>query len=209
MWPGMSTRKNSSGDSETVVTRSALEEEPLALGEDEGLLPDRPGLLVRRVGDVPAVARPDGREAVADGDAGGQRLRLGADLRPLDVPLGDLAVDGVVELVLALRDRLAGRGRFEQEVDDAQAEAEVAGPGRLVDERPGGDARDVALGRDGGASSGRSRSTIRPAGGVRSTLTNGLRSRRSVRIGGGLLVEESPDLGTAGRASASLGPGSA
>jgi hypothetical protein len=47
------------------------------------------------------------------------------------------------EVVLAGGDRPVRVGRFEQEVDDAQAESEVGGAGPGVDERAGGDARDV------------------------------------------------------------------
>src|ERR1700735_2949995 len=41
-------------------------------------------------------------------------------------------------------------GRFKQEVENAQAESEVAGAGLGVDERAGGDARDVPRGGDRG-----------------------------------------------------------
>ena len=132
MWPGMSTRKNSSGDSETVVTRSALRKNRSPRGKIERLLPDRAGRgrgADRRRSSDSAAGRARSRRPTAD--RGGQSLRLGADLRPLDVPLGEVAVDQVAELVLPLGDRLVRRGRLEQEIDDAQAEAEVAGPGRL------------------------------------------------------------------------------
>src|SRR4029077_3441870 len=48
-------------------------------------------------------------------------------------------------------DRWFRVGRCEQEINDAQAESEVVGAGLRVDERAGGDARDVPRGGDRGA----------------------------------------------------------
>jgi hypothetical protein len=102
------------------------------------------------VGDVPVIPGLDRCEAVAAIDAGGKPPGLGTDLGAFDVAFGDVAVDLVprAEGVLAGGDRSFRVGRFEQEVDDAQAESEVVGAGLRVDERAGGDARDVPRGGD-------------------------------------------------------------
>ena len=73
-------------------------------------------------------------------DLGLELLRLGADLRPLDVMFGQVAVElGIAGIVVVLP---AGG---QEEVHDVQAEAEVAGAGLLVEQAAGGDAADVAL----------------------------------------------------------------
>ena len=87
-----------------------------------------------------AVAQAHRDEALALDDFGRQFLGLGADLRPFDVVLGQIAVQlGVARIAV-----VGPAGRHE-EVHDVQAEADVAGAGLLVEKRPRGDAADVAL----------------------------------------------------------------
>src|SRR5262249_5234877 len=106
--------------------------------EDEGLLPGRAGPVARpRL--VEPVAQPDGHEAPALGHLGAERAGLRADLGPLHVVLGQLAVDLRVARVAVVAP--AG-GR--EEIQDVQPEANVAGAGALVEEAPRREAADVA-----------------------------------------------------------------
>ena len=129
------------------------EEEALRLGEDERLLPDGASPGMGGVGDVPVIPGLDCCEAIAAIDARGKPPCLRTDLGAFDVAFGDVAVDLVpgAEGVLAGGDRSLRVGRFEQEVDDAQAESEVVGAGLRVDKRASDDARDVPRSGDGGA----------------------------------------------------------
>src|SRR5262249_36760291 len=89
---------------------------------------------------VEGVTQRDGDEALALGDLRLQFLRLRADLRPLDVVLGQVAVQLRVACVAVV----APAGG-EEEVHDVQAEAEVPRSRLLVEEAPLRDPADVAL----------------------------------------------------------------